>query len=358
VRADGTVLAELADDRVHAAAGGPTGLLSEWREAEIELGPAGDERLLARLGARLRAAGAQPSAYESKLARALDIAPPPPAGRSTRALLTYLSEQHRMIVAGDLALRLAPTNPETVHDTRVAARRFRSTLRVFASWFDPVEARHLAEELRWYAGVLGEIRDRDVQQRRLLEELSGLPPELALGPVRARITEQLAGESAHHREILRTELDGGRYAALLARLAEWHAAPPLSGAGRPVPKEAARAERKLLRRLRTAVEHQDDAQMHRARKAGKRARYAAELAAAAGHRGQNQPVVKRMRRLQDALGEFQDSVTSRATLRRLGAAAGTTKGENGFTFGLLHEREAGRGALARADAAAWLSRNG
>lgn len=58
----------------------------------------------------------------------------------------------------------------------------------------------------------------------------------------------------------------------------------------------------------------------------------------------------RYRRLQDLLGEHQDSAVAAKLLRQLGAAAGITDGENGFTFGLLFEREQERAAAARSKA--------
>ena len=67
VRAGDRVLAEIADDSVHAAATGPAARLSQWREVEIELVD-GDENDLADLATMLREAGAMPSAWSSKLA--------------------------------------------------------------------------------------------------------------------------------------------------------------------------------------------------------------------------------------------------------------------------------------------------
>jgi CHAD domain-containing protein len=52
---------------------------------------------------------------------------------------------------------------------------------------------------------------------------------------------------------------------------------------------------------------------------------------------------KRSKLLQTSLGHRQDAVMAAAFLRRVGAAAGTTPGENGFTFGILFERLAARG---------------
>jgi CHAD domain-containing protein len=58
-------------------------------------------------------------------------------------------------------------------------------------------------------------------------------------------------------------------------------------------------------------------------------------------------LAKRMEAVQELLGEHQDSVTARAVIRELGVAAHLA-GENGFTFGLLHEVEHGRAEAARA----------
>jgi hypothetical protein len=49
--------------------------------------------------------------------------------------------------------------------------------------------------------------------------------------------------------------------------------------------------------------------------------------------------VERYKRIQTVLGNHQDSVVASTTLRRMGIAAGTTNGENGFTFGMLMEQE-------------------
>jgi hypothetical protein len=39
------------------------------------------------------------------------------------------------------------------------------------------------------------------------------------------------------------------------------------------------------------------------------------------------------------LGDHQDGVVASAALRRLALTAGTTPGENGFTYGVLYARE-------------------
>jgi CHAD domain-containing protein len=51
---------------------------------------------------------------------------------------------------------------------------------------------------------------------------------------------------------------------------------------------------------------------------------------------------KQAKKLQTKLGHRQDAVMAVAFLRRLGAVAGTTPGENGFTYGILLARIARR----------------
>jgi hypothetical protein len=47
------------------------------------------------------------------------------------------------------------------------------------------------------------------------------------------------------------------------------------------------------------------------------------------------------------LGDHQDGVVASATLQRLARTAGTTPGENGFTYGLLYAREQQAAEVAR-----------
>lgn len=355
--ADKNLLAEIDDDNVHASVGGEAATAISWREVEVELGH-GNEQLLAAIGKRLRRAGARPAAAASKLARVLGTAAieeptGTPVGGAAGPVLAYLAEQRRVMVAGDLALRR--DQAEVIHKTRVAARRLRSTLRTFQRLFEEDGAADLEAELRWYAGLLGEVRDRQVLRARLEGLLDELPEEMVLGPVRARIDTELGKEQTEHWKRLQSELVGQRYLALLDALAAWVSQPPLTDeADKPVtvlPKLAGRADRKVSRRLRRATASGNVELLHSARKAAKRARYAAELIEpVAGKKKKSQKLAARYERLQNLLGEHQDSLVSADVLRRLGAKAGTTPGENGFTFGILYERELHCALAVREDA--------
>ena len=352
---DGQLRAEIADDTVRASAGGGTATVTTWREVEVELGT--DELdLLSAVAKRMRQAGARPSASSSKLARALGR----DGATATRfrprqagdVLSAYIAEQYRQIMVGDLALRRG--DESVVHHTRVATRRLRSTLRIFAELFDSNRAAALDDELRWLAAMLGDVRDQQVLQSRLRALIGAVEPTLLLGPVRTRVNREIRREWLRSWKALQAALTSERYYALLGEIDEWVQAPPLTTRARRRPKtlrkSVARAERKVVKRMRAAAAAADVVLLHRARKAAKRARYANEatvsvLGAKTAKRG-----ARRYQGLQDVLGEHQDSLVSAALLRRMGAKAGTLDGENGFTFGLLYERETGNASRAEAEA--------
>ncbi|KQU45027.1 adenylate cyclase [Rhodococcus sp. Leaf278] len=346
--ADGAVIAEVADDEVSVVLiGGATG--PRWREVEVELGPAGSESFLKKAGKLLRGAGARPSAHPSKLDRALSVVREVPADAGVRLLTEYLDEQVQAIVAGDVYLR---RGLDPIHSTRVAIRRYRSTLRVFASVFEDEPAARLETELSWYASLLGEVRDRQVQRARFSAALRELPSEWVLGPVASRIENDLLAEQIRHRDIAMTELDGDRYRALLTQLSAWSRGLPIDGEvnDRLLVKLARKAGKKAIDRTQSAVRGTDDEALHRARKASKRARYAAELVAPVVDKKVSKANIKRFKTIQEVLGEHQDAVIAAGILRTLGARAGTTAGENGFTFGLLFERERHAAESAREEA--------
>jgi CHAD domain-containing protein len=336
VTPSGATLAEVVVDDVHGTAGGEAAVITRWQEVEIELGT-GDEELLARLALRLEKSGAQPATASSKLARALDVPPAAPPGGLAGVIADYLDKQYARLVAGDIQLR---RGRDVVHRTRTSTRRFRSALRVFGELIDAERAATLDAELAWYADALGRVRDGQVLLAHLEAALAEVRPELILGPVVSRIRQLVESEVADARRALAEVMAGERYAALLRELASWHDAPPLrsdvpvSEAGRYL----AEARRKQRRRLRKARRDGADAAMHRARKAAKRTRYAAEaLEPELGRKATK--VRKKAKKIQGRLGDRQDSVVAADFLLRAGRTAGTTPGENGFTFGLLYERE-------------------
>ncbi|MFH8368945.1 CHAD domain-containing protein [Streptomyces sp. NPDC018031] len=380
---DGRRLAELAVDRVAAErmAGDP-GPGFHWTEVEVELARGGDAGLLDRIESRLVAAGLRPAATGSKLARALAETDPDPAAQTAAApgaaaraepgsagevVLDYVRRQIAAIVALDPAVRL--DTPDAVHRMRVATRRLRATFRSYRAVLDPAGTGPVADELKWLAAELGVDRDREVRAARLVAALERVPDTLRLGPVRARLRIWSQAERSGSRARLLAVLDGARYLALLTALDALTADPPATADGAPVLRPAAaRPARKVLRkavrkdfarltaRLAAAWEappgDDRDRALHEARKSAKRVRYAAEAArpglgdAAAG-------LAERITEVQRLLGEHQDSVLARATLRDLAVQAHAA-GESTFTFGLLYGREeAAAAAVERALPGLW-----
>ena len=343
--------AELADDQVHASV---DHRLLAWREIEIEYGSKSDS-LPDRIAKRLSKAGARPSKHPSKLAHALgNTATPDIDDAAHVALLDYVTDQIDAIFDGDLRLR---RGQDPIHDTRVAIRRLRSTIRVFGKLLDRSATDPVDEELKWFAGLLGEVRDRQVQRRRFRDVLAQWPPELVLGPIANRINTDLQSEQLRARAEVTEAMGSARYLDILAALQQWRCGLPVK-AGASVKKlhrRALRAESKADRRLAAAIESGDGAMLHRARKAAKRARYAAELRRPLDKGAATKKAEKHFKKIQRVLGEHQDSVVASDVLRRFALTAGTTPGENGFTYGLLYAREQQIAEAARGQARDLLS---
>lgn len=364
VDGDGRVLALVADDLVSATTLGREATVQEWREVEVELAD-GDRALLEAVSRRLRRAGAVPAAAVSKLARALDgRLPPPPAapeGTAAAVVAAYLREQRDALVDQDPRVRR--DEPDSVHKMRVATRRLRSTLRTYRQLFDRHAVDALRAELRWLGEVLGGVRDAEVLAARLGAALAAEPPELVLGPVEARLTAGLRARAAKDRRALLAALDGDRYATLLDDLDALLAEPATRGrAVEDVLRERVRRAVRRVDRLLAAADTAPapgaggpplpgvvdrDTALHEARKAAKQARYAAEAALPAVGKPAAR-LVAAATALQEVLGAHHDSVVSRELLRTAGLAAHAA-GENAFTYGLLHARQAAEAARLEAE---------
>jgi CHAD domain-containing protein len=365
---DGRVLAVIADDAVSASTMGDPATAQQWREVEVELVD-GDRDLLGAVDQLLRRAGAGPAPASSKLARALDgrwpgPAPTPaPAGSAAAVVGDYLRAQRDVLV--DYDPRVRRDEPDSVHKMRVATRRLRSTLKTFRPLFDRDEADRLRAELRWLAEALGRVRDAEVLRKRLSTALADVPDELVLGPVAARLTDGLRGEQARHRRALIRVLDGKRYVALLDDLDELLSAPPTDRGARPAGKELRGRVRKAVGTVEALLDAAErvgsgggtdlplpgtvdrNTALHEARKAAKRARYAAEAVAPAAGAPATR-LAAAMEEVQELLGGHHDSVVTRDLLLRSGLAAHAA-GENAFTYGLLYEREVEAATHAEAD---------
>ena len=361
--ADGTPLAELADDTV-VGRPLPDGVELAWREWEVELLTGGGE-LLDAVQPQLLDAGAVLARSASKLGRVL---PRPSSsqdaphweavgkGRRARPTVGSAVQAHLAAQVAELVARDPHTRrdlPDGLHKMRVATRRLRSALATFRPLLERERTDPLRDELRWLAGVLGAARDAEVMHARLRKLVAAEPDDLVLGKVQVRIDLLMTRRHRAAHDAVLAELDGERYLRLLDALDALVAAPPFlpsaaDDAAAALPRLVRRTWRRLDRTMSAAERAprgpEQDELLHEVRKDAKRTRYAAEAV---------EPVVGRPARdyaaaiaeLQESLGDFQDGVVTRQVLRELGAR-GHLAGENGFTFGRLHALEQVRAEAA------------
>jgi CHAD domain-containing protein len=249
--------------------------------------------------------------------RAPGIKPGAPAGLAAmHALRTALS---RMGTHESAAKR---GDPEGVHRLRAASRRLRSELGalediVAQKWRERIEG-----ELKWLAGLLGEVRDLDILLTRLREGARELELKEVDRHSLAPLFTNVEARRAQAGRRVSESLDSDRYRALVESLEQGALHPQLEEAAglacRVVLPPAAKGAWRRLRKSARALRSNDPAaEFHEARKRAKRCRYTAELIApllgrralrAAGE------FIRLMARVQDSLGEHQDALITASEL--------------------------------------------
>lgn len=199
---------------------------------------------------------------------------------------------------------LGSDDPEAVHRARVALRRLRSALRGFADMLSPEIADRLEGILAERFRRLGPLRDADVRAAAL----AGTPA----GP-------EAAGEAARLRAALRSELRG--FGPLSDELAQLLESAKLSPGGRrkrlaraPVGVVASRALQAAWTELLAFGRHLDRLsgdELHGFRKRAKDMRYLAGFFGPLWLARSEAPMLRRMARMQDALGLLNDLATMR-----------------------------------------------
>ncbi|MCX7800701.1 MAG: CHAD domain-containing protein [Fimbriimonadales bacterium] len=205
-------------------------------------------------------------------------------------------------------------DPEELHQMRVACRRLRTAVRLFAAWLPP-ETETLRTEAGWIGSVLGPVRDADVQTVHLDSAAEGWPEDVRAAAERLR--GWIVGRREQARSRMTEELRSDRWFAFentvraVAPLEPPAGCPPVQQAGAEVIRRRYRAVR---RRVRALEPGQEDALFHEARIAAKKARYAMEfLAPVFGPEAK--ACAKRLADLQDHLGLLQDRSVARGWVR-------------------------------------------
>ncbi|MBT8225048.1 MAG: CYTH and CHAD domain-containing protein [Dactylosporangium sp.] len=346
--ADGRSLVEIVDDTVRVFEG--RRVVRRFREIEIRRG-AGRPKLLNRIESLLRRHGAHPGDTVPNHVRAMGTAVPgaarlPDRPSAADVVAGVLRRDVLRILRNDPLVRMRQPvhgGDTPVHRMRVGCRRLRSDLRTFRPLLERAWADSLREDLRWLAEVLGPARDAEVLRARLhqtavVDALAPLEPASL-----ARIDADL---TARHEEALLAldeMLAAPRYLDLLGGLVTASTAPELAedaavAARWALPPIMAGPWRRLVRGGAAALGRATpDADWHAVRVLGKRARYAADAAAAVlgGPAGE---LARALGSLQDLLGEHHDATIAAETWMAI-AAADPDDHALAVTAGRLYERE-------------------
>jgi CHAD domain-containing protein len=262
----------------------------------------------------------------------------------------------REMLAGALgALRRHPPasakvpNAETVHRLRIGLRRLRSILSAFGDVLPERERRALDDRLSALAQRYGRTREWDVFLARTVAHLRQAMPEAedALAVV------QQAAEEARQRALPPGDSVKSTLAAVEATIEEvpWLRRPLPSLASswdNPLPDYAAsllgHRDRRLRKRMKR-VDLADRDSFHKLRVRVKKLRYPAELLKTLFDQELASDYLKRLVRVQDALGLLNDALTARALVEELELPPATRLLIAGWS---AHEVEACRERFPRA----------
>jgi CHAD domain-containing protein len=238
-----------------------------------------------------------------------------------RAVLAALETASSRIRGIEPAARRG--DAEGIHRLRTTTRRLRSELRAFRDLVDPDWIGPLEREMKWLAGLLGDVRDLDVLTTRFRKAATADDGSetTALAP----LFSDLAARHARASRDLRKGLQDERYRDLLAALQHAVDHRSLAPDSRTpcrtaLPPLAARAWRRLKKCGGSLRPSDPDEAFHEVRKRAKRARYTVELVApvlsGAAAKGAHR-FIRGATRIQDVLGEHQDAVVAGQELASL-----------------------------------------
>jgi CHAD domain-containing protein len=148
------------------------------------------------------------------MAKAADV-PLDPAEPFAEAAARVVSVRARELFEHSEGV-LDTTDIERVHAMRVASRRLRAALEVFAAAFPKHEFKPVLRDVKRIADALGERRDPDVQLAHFSELRDRLDPEDQAGV--DLLLDRLRYEQHHGNEVLAAELGRIRDTDLQGRL--------------------------------------------------------------------------------------------------------------------------------------------
>lgn len=223
-----------------------------------------------------------------------------PAGPALATVLLELLDT----IERTAAVVLRSTDPESLHDLRVAVRRSRSLLKLVGDLVPIDAAGDMPAELAWLAALTTPTRDLDVFIARLDSADAALEP----------FVRQLRTRRGVERRALRQGLRSERFGQFVVR---WRSALEAAEPGDVLVRDVARerigtAYRRVVRKAKRASSPTD---LHTVRKRCKELRYLLEAFRPVCARPAYRALMKRLRRLQDELGALQDAQVRRTIVQ-------------------------------------------
>jgi CHAD domain-containing protein len=233
---------------------------------------------------------------------------------------------------------------EFLHDYRVAVRRTRSLLGQIRDVFPAEIVEHFAGEFSWIGRLTGSPRDTDVVALALREQRQ----EFDADDMNALIAFLAAAQQQEYERLVGA-LDSTRYQRLLT---DWRAfldspipgAPQAAQAHNPlvatVSQRAWRLSKRIARRAKLVDQHSAAGQIHEIRIAAKKLRYLVDAAPAGYQPADLKFILGALKKLQRALGDFNDAHVQETRLLDCGRAISAAGGPSGvlLTLGRLAER--------------------
>jgi CHAD domain-containing protein len=254
---------------------------------------------------------------------------------------------------------------EALHQARVALRRLRAAMSLFADVVRDQQTQSIKNELKWITSEFGPAREMDVLWARAdatSKETHALVAEGELDGLPA-LEDELANKRQRAFRRARAAVGSARFRLLLIDLAAWievgewlSADDPLQRLGRETSIERfATAEldrrwKKILKRGRK-LRGLDPRRRHKLRIAVKKIRYASEFFAdvfpGAKSKRRQRVFLKRLKPVQDCLGELNDitvhqHLTSDLAAEPARGAHRNGEGKKAFAAGLLSGHEQAR----------------
>jgi triphosphatase len=242
-----------------------------------------------------------------------------PRMASGAVALAVLRRQFSAMLAKEPGTRLGD-DIEELHDMRVASRRLRAALSLFADVL-PQTALNARDDLGWVGQILGAVRDLDVQIDQLDGWLDTIQEEdrHALAVLRSLLLDQRAAARAAMLEML----DSRRYEGFVNRFGRTLRARHLARSGLAARPAVALAPVLIERRFRSVRKAGDRTaadspatDYHSLRSRCKRLRYALEFLGDL-YPGEARPLIKRLVAVQEILGLHQDAEIAIGRLRHL-----------------------------------------